>query len=62
MPKDMYGRDVTLETSEGTDIYTVDDGQGNIFSVEVFAGKSQDAVYTTINAMAPFQTEIQPEE
>jgi len=53
MATDTYGRTVTETTANGFDTYAVTDGLGNSFSVSFPTGTDPNAVYSTINAMAP---------
>jgi hypothetical protein len=53
MTIDAYGRSVTETTANGFDTYAVTDGSGNNFSVSFPTGRDLNAVYSTINAMAP---------
>lgn len=54
MPNDIYGRSVVLTTANGVDTYLVTNpATSESFQLQVPSGKEQDAVYSTINAMAP---------
>lgn len=50
IPNDAYGRTITFSTNGIEDTYVIDNGQGGVY-ISVPAGKPQEAVYNTINAM-----------
>ena len=53
MQNDIYGRSVTLNTSDGQDIYTITNLDGSIFTLSFISGTNQSIVYAAINAIAP---------
>jgi hypothetical protein len=54
LPNDNFGRAVTVQLDvAGQDIYTDNDGAGNVFTLSFPTGTAQSIVYAAINSMAP---------
>jgi hypothetical protein len=53
LPNDQFGRTITMVTTGGEDVYTADDGQGNVITVSFPTGTAQSQVYNSLNGQAP---------
>jgi len=53
LPKDKFGRTVTMTVVGGQDVYVADDGSGNLVKVSFPSGTDQAQAYNSLEGQAP---------